>query len=226
VLLKYMASNMRPPLTDIMADAEGLIEIGTQLKLNPMLALGNRIYNNTEELNHLVDNMKQITRLEQPGVVPIKKPHTLHKIVLAAIKRLSRRLENRQVTLTAIDTLPKVVCSKVFLEQVFFNIIENAIKYTPAKSPISITGTVAAEHVTISIEDKGPGVPLNEINKIFEKFYRGQTITDIQGMGLGLAICQKVITLHGGKIWAENSPMGGAIFRFTLPYRATAPGIL
>lgn len=215
VIMKYISDIMREPLVDIMNSSNGLIEISRQLNSNIIEALGNNIYNNSEEINHLINNISQIAQLESSEFTLTKKPHSLHDVALAALKSLTRRIKHRPIYMRLPNSFPNVPFNKVFLEHVFFNIIENAIKYTPSNSPIDISGILETERVVISIADHGPGLALQEIKRIFLKFYRGQT--NIKGMGLGLAICQKIITIHGGEIWAENRPEGGAVFRFTLP---------
>lgn len=218
ILLKYISHNMHVPLIDIMSSVNHLIEVGQKLNLNLVLELGDTIYNNAAELNHLINNIAQIVRLETSEITPHKKLHSLVDVVHSALKSLTRRLGNRPIRVMFPDNLPKILFNKVFLEQVFFNIIENALKYTPEGSPIDIVAVLEVQRVLVSVEDQGPGLALEEINKIFEKFYRGQAITHIKGMGLGLAICQRIITLHGGEIWAENRVQGGAVFKFTLPF--------
>ena len=128
-------------------------------------------------------------------------------------------LANRTIKLNISDDFPKILFNPVFLEKVFFNVIENAVKYTPPNTSIEISAEIVKDHAVIGVKDQGPGLATEEIEKVFEKFYRGQTITNIKGMGLGLAICEKIILLHGGKIWIENNPTGGAICWFTIPVR-------
>ena len=220
VLLKSISDNMHIPVIDIMDSADQIIETGYQLNSSEIQALGNNIYDHSKDLNHLINKVSQITRLETTESTPIKKLHsisTLNKVINVAIKSLGKSLNHRTININLPTHFPKIYFNRVFLEQVFFNIIENAAKYTPFNTPIDISVQLQQDKVLLSIEDHGPGLALEEINKIFEKFYRGQAITNIQGMGLGLTICQKIIHLHGGEIWAENRPGGGAIFYFTLP---------
>jgi len=217
VLLKYVCDNMHAPLVDIMNLSSNLIEIGQKMNLNAIEHSGNSIYINSEELNHSINNLSQLIRLETTEITLTRGLHSLEKVVNIALKSLNRKLANKTIRIHSLESLPKISFNKVFLEQVFYNIIENAIKYTPAESPIEIYAELYPERVIISIEDHGPGVALEEMNKIFEKFYRSQAISHIKGMGLGLTISQKIIHLHGGEIWAENRKGGGAIFRFTLP---------
>jgi len=217
ILLKYICSNLYSPLRDIMNSAKSLHDRQSDLDPASIKKLGGNIYSHSEDLNHLIQNLSQTVELETETIEMSKSTHSLYQVVNHVLKGLHKRLKNREVNLDLLDKIIILNFNRVFMEQVFFNIIENAIKYTPEGSPIRISTHMESHAVTISIEDEGPGLALDEINKIFEKFYRGQTIANIQGMGLGLAICQKIIVLHGGKIWAENRATGGTAFRFTLP---------
>jgi len=111
----------------------------------------------------------------------------------------------------------------LLIEQVLINLLENAIKYTPPGSPIDISGRGDDNMLTISIADRGPGLPPGDEEQIFDKFYRGESAQG--GVGLGLSICRAIIAAHGGRIWAANRPGGGAIFTFTLPLDGKPPSI-
>jgi len=104
---------------------------------------------------------------------------------------------------------------------VLTNLIENAVRYTPARSPIEIRVEVRDQHLWVSIADYGPGIPPGDLERIFDKFYRVLSTkrrgTSTMGTGLGLAVCRGLVEAHGGRIWAENRAEGGAIFYFTLP---------
>jgi len=112
--------------------------------------------------------------------------------------------------------LPLVPMDDVLIEQVLVNLLDNALKYTPAGSPIEIIATATDQNVTVEVADHGPGLPPGEEDRIFEKFYRAQPAAG-RGAGLGLAICRGILRAHGGRIWAQNLPGGGVAFLFTLP---------
>jgi two-component system sensor histidine kinase KdpD len=101
------------------------------------------------------------------------------------------------------------------------NLLENATRYTPTDSPIEIVVEVVEKNILVSISDYGPGIPVEDLDHIFDKFYRvlgtRRTNSSTMGTGLGLAVCRGLVEAHGGRIWAENRRGGGAIFRFTLP---------
>jgi two-component system sensor histidine kinase KdpD len=113
----------------------------------------------------------------------------------------------------------------VLIEQVLLNLLDNALKYTPSGSPISITATATDQAVYVEVADHGPGLPPGEETRIFEKFYRASAPTS-RGTGLGLAICRGVIRAHGGRIWAQNLPEGGVAFFFSLPITEAPPAVV
>jgi two-component system sensor histidine kinase KdpD len=111
----------------------------------------------------------------------------------------------------------------VLIEQVLINVIDNAIKYTPAGTPIEVRAEDTGTGVLVEIADRGPGLPPGEERLIFEKFHRAEPAHSARGAGLGLAICHGIIRAHGGRIWAENRPGGGVAIRFTLPVKEPPP---
>jgi two-component system sensor histidine kinase KdpD len=119
--------------------------------------------------------------------------------------------------------LPLVPLDAVLIEQVFVNLLENAVKYTPAGTPIEISATAEGGAVRVDIADRGPGLAPGEEVRVFDKFYRAPGTVAQTGVGLGLTICRGIITAHGGRIWAEQRSGGGALFRFTLPLTGAAP---
>jgi two-component system sensor histidine kinase KdpD len=99
----------------------------------------------------------------------------------------------------------------------FINLLENALKYTPSGSPLSIAAVARDREMEVEVADRGPGLPPEDLDKIFDMFYRGTGAPNQQGYGLGLSICRAIVEAHGGRIWAENRSGGGAVIRFTLP---------
>jgi two-component system sensor histidine kinase KdpD len=105
----------------------------------------------------------------------------------------------------------------LLIQQVLTNLVENSIKYTPARSPIEITACAGSNEVTVAVADRGAGLKPEDQERVFEKFFRSSGNGSTSGVGLGLAICKGIVELHGGRIRAENRADGGAIFSFTLP---------
>jgi two-component system sensor histidine kinase KdpD len=134
------------------------------------------------------------------------------------LHRLDPLLVGREIAVDLPATLPMVHGDEVLLGQVFVNLLENAIKYTPAGSPINIVGREVKGTLQVDVRDHGPGLPADGYNRLFEKFYRSSTAS-AHGAGLGLAISKAVVQVHGGTIEAFNHPSGGAVFRLHLPMR-------
>jgi two-component system sensor histidine kinase KdpD len=128
-------------------------------------------------------------------------------------------LVGRRTLSTQIPRDAVLLVDPILLEQVLYNLLENAVKYTPEEARITLAAFREAETTTVVVEDNGPGVDPAELERIFDKFYRGRAAVGSErgGVGLGLAICRTVIQLHGGRIWAENREGGGARFVFSLP---------
>ena len=172
-----------------------------------------------------MQNLLEMTRLESGALKLRKEWHPVEEVVGAALNRLGKRLAGRRVRPRVPDDLPLVAIDDVLIEQVLVNLLDNALKYTPAGSPIDIVATAMDGTVTIEVADRGPGLPPGEEDKVFEKFYRGRADGQ-RGAGLGLAICQGIVRAHGGRIWAQNVPEGGGAFLFTLPVGDAPPAVV
>jgi len=113
----------------------------------------------------------------------------------------------------------------ILIEQVLINLLENALKYTPDGTTIEISARAVDGAIEVSVSDRGPGVPPADAEKVFEKFYRAGAGEGRGGVGLGLTICRGVITAHGGRLWVDARPGGGAAFRFTIPLDGPPPKV-
>jgi two-component system sensor histidine kinase KdpD len=137
---------------------------------------------------------------------------------------LDEALAGRAVRTALASDLPLVPLDAVLIEQVLVNLLENAIKYTPAQSPLEIRANQSPGGVEIVIADRGPGIAPGEERRIFDKFYR---IASGQGggVGLGLSICRAIVMAHGGRLSVRNREAGGAEFCFVLPIEGVPPGL-
>jgi two-component system sensor histidine kinase KdpD len=214
-LLSSVSHDLRTPLAGIIGSASSLLQSGSNLSSPQSRELLENIQDEGERLSRLVHNLIETTRLET-GVIRLRKePHPIEELVGSALERLDKALAGHKVTTRIPENLPLVPLDSVLMEQVFINLLENAARHTPAGTPIEISAAAGKEFVTIEVEDGGPGLAADELERVFEKFYHAKSPT--AGAGLGLAICRAVVNAHGGRIWAENRPAGGAVFRFTLP---------
>jgi two-component system sensor histidine kinase KdpD len=221
-LLSSVSHDLRTPLTTITGAISAILENGTRLDAQTRQELLESAREESERLNRLVQNLLEMTRLESGALQLRKEWHPLEEVIGAALGRLGKRLGNRRVTTRVPPDLPLVAIDDVLIEQVLVNLLDNAVKYTPSGSPITIIATATDRAVTVEIADRGPGLPAGEEDKVFEKFYRGQPAAG-RGAGLGLAICYGIVKAHDGRIWAQNLPEGGVAFLFTLPLAETPP---
>jgi len=216
-LLSSVSHDLRTPLTSISGSASILMEQDESLSRDTRRELLQTVHDEAERLNRQVSNLLQMTRVEAGSMKVSKEEQPLEETLGAALRRLKQLLHDRPVRLAMPPDLPMVPADAVLLEQVFFNLLDNAAKYTPPGSPLDISARAEQDAVTVEIADRGPGFSEEDEERVFDKFYRGQTPRTQPGTGLGLAICKGIIRAHGGTISAANREGGGAVFRFTLP---------
>lgn len=223
-LLSAVSHDLRTPLATITGAASSLLDQGGQMTEETRQELMESIEQEADRLSRLVNNLLEMTRLES-GSMKLKRDwYPIEEIVGAALHRLDKILKDRTVTSVIPADLPLVSIDDVLIEQLFLNIIENAVKYTPPASPITIEARTAASGVQIEVADSGTGFVPGEENLVWEKFYRGRN-AGARGAGLGLAICHAIVQAHGGKIEAKNRPTGGALIRIWLPLGGTPPEV-
>ncbi len=175
-----------------------------------------------QRLNRLVRNLLDMTRLEAGALKVQKSMEPVEEVVGSALERLSSRLTEREVNTNIPAELPLAPFDSVLVEQTLINLLENALKYSPDDTPIAISARANEAEITVSVEDRGPGIATEQRERIFDKFYRVRE-GEGGGAGLGLTICRGIITAHGGRIWVEDREGGGAAFRFTLPLGDAEP---
>jgi two-component system sensor histidine kinase KdpD len=223
-ILSSVSHDLRTPLATISGAASSLAEGREELNAAARRDLARSIYREADRLDRLLKNLLNMMRLESGAVQLSKQWHPLDEIIGAALDRLEGRLPDHTVTTALPIELPLLLVDGVLLEQVIINLVENAVKYAPARTVIDITASTTNHRVVVEVADRGPGIPLGEESLIFDKFYRGKSARE-GGVGLGLTICRGIVEAHGGRIWAENRPGGGALFRFTIPLAEKQPVI-
>jgi len=222
-LLSSVSHDLRTPLASITGAVSSLLEGGGTLTDESRRELLETIQEESGWMNRLVRNLLDMTRLESGSLRLQKEWHPVEEIVGSALGRLDDRLAGRRVTTRLPEDLPLVPLDGMLIEQVLVNLLENATKYTDPGTPIQVSAWAEPGRVTLEVADEGPGLPPGHEERVFEKFFR-HADKGRPGAGLGLAICRGIVVAHGGRIWAENRPGGGAAFRFTLPVPAERPG--
>jgi len=183
------------------------------------------IASQASRLGRLVDQLLDLSQIEA-GVLSLDRDWTeLPVLIAATIVKFEELSSGCQVEQDLSPDLPLYYIDPDSLVQVLWNLLENAYKYAPPNSPIRVEARWTGVDVLIGVADCGPGIPVGEREKIFQRFYRLDRgyRADMQGCGLGLAICRGIVEAHGGRIWVEDRLGGGSIFRFTLPLPTTTP---
>jgi two-component system sensor histidine kinase KdpD len=220
-LLSSISHDLRTPLAAITGAASTLLQEDVLIDQVSRLDLIQTIYEEAEHLNRIIKNVLDMTRLESGAIQLNKEWQSLEEVVGAVISRLGKRLNDHPLSVKLPSNLPLIPFDSLLLEQVFINLFDNALKYTPKGAPLELSASESFYTVTVELADRGPGIPLGEEKRIFDKFVRGSAPGG--GVGLGLAICRTIINAHGGKIWAENREGGGAVIRFTLSTAGLPP---
>ncbi len=216
-LLGAISHDLRTPLTRIMSAAGILAEQQDQLTREEQRELSTFIQDEAERISELTTKILDMARIAGGTIALQREWNTAEEIVGATLNRLDRMLEGRPVNIQLADTMPLLWADPVLLQQVLSNLIENAIKYTPASSPIDISGNRTADGLKLEVADRGPGIPDGFEARIFDKFFRIEPESPHGGAGLGLALCRAIVEAHDGHISATNRTGGGTVFTLSLP---------
>lgn len=233
-LLSSVSHDLRTPLASITGAASTLEGTagGAPLDRSTQAALLRTIVQESSRLSDLIANLVFATRLEAGSVTLRREWTTLEEIVGVGLSKLREPLATRSPRIHLPSDLPMVRVDNAMLPQVVHNLVENALHYTPAGTPISINAWTVDERIVVKIADEGPGLAEDEASRVFERFYRGResrshasTTAATTGMGLGLTICEGIIRAHGGMIWAEPNTPRGVAFLFSLPIERPQPAL-
>jgi len=221
-LLSAVSHDLRTPLGAITGAATTLRDAEAAIDPAQRAELVDAICVEAARLERLVANLLEMTKLES-GALEVKREWVpLEELVGSALNRLEPELEGRPVRLAIPGELPLISADPVLLEQVFFNLLDNATKHTPPGTALEISARAAGGALEVEVSDRGPGLTPGTEARVFEKFFR-RARGGAPGAGLGLSICRAVVEAHGGTISAANRDGGGATFRLALPFPAEAP---
>jgi two-component system sensor histidine kinase KdpD len=215
-LLSSVSHDLRTPLGVVTGATSALLEEDVPKDEAMRRQLLVTAHEEALRLNRLVSNLLDMTRLEAGALKVQKDLQPLEEIVGSALDRLEDRLKGREVAASIPSDLPIVPFDAILIEQVLINLIENATKYSPAGSPIEVAAIARDGEIEVSVSDRGRGVSRDDVERVFEKFYRARE-GEGGGVGLGLTICRGIVSAQGGRIWVDARPGGGSSFRFTLP---------
>ncbi len=215
-LLSAISHDLRTPLASLVGLADTL-ELTSPAPTEQQLQISQAIRQSAIRMSALVSNLLDMARLEAGAVQLNRQWQPLEEVVGSALTICNQQLRNRPVQVDLPDHLPMLHLDSVLFERVLVNLLENAAKYTPDGTPITIAAHVERDQIVIHVDDRGPGLPPGKETSIFEKFERGNKESATPGVGLGLAICRAIVQAHGGAISGSNLAGGGARFTITLP---------
>jgi two-component system sensor histidine kinase KdpD len=223
-LLTSLSHDLKTPLAAILGAAGALRELSDKLSGEERVDLVSTIIDESERLNRFIANLLDMTKLEAGAVAPKTGLHDIGENIDAALKRASKILARHRVEVDLPADNRLVNIDAVLFEQVLFNLLDNAAKYAPAGTTIRIRGWREGDFICLQVLDEGPGIPPDDLERIFDKFYRVQKGDHIRpGTGLGLAISRGFMEIMHGTITAANrADRTGAVFTITLPMATSA----
>ncbi|MDR3677034.1 MAG: DUF4118 domain-containing protein [Acidobacteriota bacterium] len=216
MMLDALAHEFKTPLTPIKAAVTSML---SDTDMNPtrqeLLLI---VDEETDRLNSMLTEAIQMSRIEAGELQLHRSPQSLHIIIQAQLKKLGEGLEGRKVTVDVPENLPRVSVDPEFTGTVIWQLLSNALRYTPPGSPLTLSASAGEMEVIVSVADCGPGISEQEQRKVFDKFYRGKDQRErIPGTGMGLTIAREIVRAHHGRIWVESEPGKGAKFSFSVP---------
>lgn len=222
-LLSSVSHDLRTPLAGITGASTTLIEDPGVLTEPERAALLGTIQDEAFRMHRLVSNLLDLTRLEAGNLVPRREWLPAEEVVETALAHLGRPSEGRTIAVAVEPAGTLFHGDTLLLEQLLINLVENALKFSPANQPVEIQVHSTGMGTTLLVSDHGPGIPEGFETRIFEKLFRLPGPSAGSGAGLGLAICQAITVAHEGRIQVHNRPQGGAQFVVSLPYQGTPP---
>ncbi|WP_285112525.1 two-component system sensor histidine kinase KdpD [Leclercia adecarboxylata] len=220
-LLAALSHDLRTPLTVLFGQSE-ILTLDLAAEGSRHAPQASEIRQHVLNTTRLVNNLLDMARIQSGGFNLKKEWLTLEEVIGSALKTLEPGLGGRHIALDMSDPLVLIHVDGPLFERVLINLLENAGKYAGSRAQIGIDASVNPDQLQLEVWDTGPGIPAGQEQAIFDKFARGNKESAIPGVGLGLAICQAIVEVHGGTITAHNRPDGGAGFCVTLP-RDTPP---
>ena len=215
-LFSSVTHDLRTPLASILAAATSLQDPEARFDSSDRGDLIDTIRQEAERLNRLVGNVLQLSRSRAGALTPTRTRMAIDDVVDGALAHLDTALQGHPVRKALAANLPEVPIDPVQGDQLMTNVLENAAKFAPPGSEITVTASLANGRVRVEVADRGPGIPKEDRELVFEPFVTG-TAQPKGGTGLGLAISKTIVQAHGGRIWVDEAPGGGACLIFELP---------
>ncbi len=221
-LLTSISHDLKTPLASVLGAASTIRDLDAGLTDAQKRDLLATVIDEFERLNRFIANLLDMTKLESGAIVPNAAPHDLGEIVGSALRRAGKILVHHDVSLELASDLPMLELDAVLFEQVLFNLLDNAAKYAPPDTTISVRARRDRAQIALEIMDEGNGIPPAELESVFDKFYRAQKGDHVRpGTGLGLAISRGFVeAMHGTITAANRADRSGAVITIRLPIPA------
>jgi two-component system, OmpR family, sensor histidine kinase KdpD len=219
-LLNSISHDLRTPLSSVTGVLTSLREEGAHLSDAARRELLDTACSEAERLNRFVGNLLDMTRIEAGAIRLNFEPCDVQDLVGCALAALEPRIGSREISFKMLPVMPLVPMDMVLMTQVLVNLLDNAHKYSPPDSAIEVTAQTEENWLVLEILDRGPGVPEQDLKRVFDKFYRIPVPEGAGGTGLGLSICKGIVEAHGGRISAGNRVGGGLRIEIRLPLAA------
>ena len=219
ILLANVSHELRTPLTTIRGAAESLLAADMQLDASARAEFVAGIRDDADRLAALVGNLLSLSRLEAEAQRPERHLYDLGEIATGALARLQPHLARHTVLTEFGEDVPPVLVDYTLIDQVVVNLLDNAVKYAPAGTTITLRLRREGDQALLSVSDQGPGIPAGARDRVFDRFVRLPMAEGARapGSGLGLAICRAVALVHDGRIWVEDTGMQGTTVTLALP---------
>jgi len=221
-LLNSISHDLRTPLAAVTGALSTLVENGNALDDATRRELLETAREAAQRLNRLVGDLLDMTRLQGGALRLRKAPADIQDLIGTSLSQLGDAVTGRKIEVDVAPNIPLVSVDFALITRVLANIVENAVKYSPPETAITIRARSVGGNLEIMVADRGPGVPESNLGQMSGKFQRGRTGAN-NGTGLGLAICRGFVEAHGGHITVENRPGGGLTVFFTLPLDGGPP---
>lgn len=216
-LLDGLAHEFKTPLTSIKAATSSLLTAGVP-KIEQQQELLAIIDQEADRLSGLVTEAIHLARIEAGKIHLNRQPQSVAQLIETTVQQMELVCNGRPIELTVAENLPEVAMDSELMQLAIRQLLDNAIKYSPPRSPIRITAEVSGEGLSIGVHNGGEGLSEDEQLKIFDKFYRGRGAQDrVAGTGMGLSIAREILLAHGGNIHVENNSGHGIQFLMILP---------
>lgn len=214
-ILSALSHDLRTPLTALvgMAETVALGKASPERQKQMLEAIRNQALSISQQMSKLLD----MARLSVGKLQLNTDWQPVEEVLGATLQQVRAHWQAREVRVDVASRLPPINIDAVLIERVLWNLVENAIKYSPAESPVDIAVRQIGQQMEISVCDAGGGISAENMSRIFDLFQRGSAESAIPGVGLGLSIARTIVEAHGGEISAENRPAGGSCFRVRLP---------